>query len=72
MQSSLREVQREVLEQEIFSLLIRDAGVLPTSLVRVAERLLVVEATQDTEIRFEQVRLNMHLISPFELTDSEC
>jgi mediator of RNA polymerase II transcription subunit 17 len=57
LQDSLREAQREVLEQEIFSLLIRDAGVLPTSLVRVAERLLVVEATQDTEIRFELVRL---------------
>ena len=56
LQDSLREAQREVLEQEIFSLLIRDAGVLPTSLVRVSERLLVVEATQDTEIGFELVR----------------
>jgi mediator of RNA polymerase II transcription subunit 17 len=58
LQSSLREAQHEVLEQEIFSLLIRDASILPTSLVRVAERLLVVEATQDTEIRFELVRLD--------------
>jgi hypothetical protein len=57
LQATLREAQREVLEQEIFSLLIRDASVLPTSSVRVAERLLVVEATQDTEIRFELVRL---------------
>jgi mediator of RNA polymerase II transcription subunit 17 len=56
LQASLREAQREVLEQEIFSLLIRDASILPTSLVRVAERLLVVEATQDTEIQFELVR----------------
>ena len=72
LQASLREAQREVLEQEIFSLLIRDASVLPTSLVRVAERLLVVEATQDTEIWFELVRLNMHLLGLFELTDSEC
>jgi mediator of RNA polymerase II transcription subunit 17, fungi type len=56
LQACLREAQREVLEQEIFSLLIRDASILPTSLVRVAERLLVVEATQDTEIQFELVR----------------
>lgn len=59
MQATLREAQREVLEQEIFSLLIRDANILPTSSVRVAERLLVVEATQDTEIRFELVRLRV-------------
>jgi mediator of RNA polymerase II transcription subunit 17 len=64
LQASLREAQREVLEQEIFSLLIRDAGILPTSLVRVAERLLVVEATQDTEIRFEQVRLEYAPVLP--------
>ncbi|KAF8505758.1 subunit 17 of mediator complex-domain-containing protein [Russula emetica] len=55
LQATLHEAQREVLEQEIFSLLIRDASILPTSSVRVAERLLVVEATQDTEIRFELV-----------------
>lgn len=57
LQATLHEAQREVLEQEIFSSLIRDASILPTSSVRVAERLLVVEATQDTEIRFELVRL---------------
>jgi mediator of RNA polymerase II transcription subunit 17, fungi type len=57
LQATLWEAQREVLEQEIFSLLIRDASVLPTSSVRVSERLLVVEATQDTEIRFELVGL---------------
>jgi len=62
LQASLREAQREVLEQEIFSLLIRDASILPTSLVRVAERLLVVEATQDTEIRFELVRLDASVL----------
>jgi mediator of RNA polymerase II transcription subunit 17, fungi type len=60
LQVTLREAQREVLEQEIFSLLIRDASVLPTSSVRVSERLLVVEATQETEIRFELVGL-VHL-----------
>lgn len=61
LQISLREAQREVLEQEIFSLLIRDASTLPTSSVRVSERLLVVEATQDSEIRFELVGL----LTPF-------
>jgi mediator of RNA polymerase II transcription subunit 17 len=67
LQATLREAQREVLEQEIFSLLIRDAGALPTSSVRVAERLLVVEATQDTEIRFELVRICVTV--PLVLTD---
>lgn len=61
LQTSLREAQREVLEQEIFSLLIRDASTLPTSSVRVSERLLVVEATQESEIRFELVGL----LAPF-------
>lgn len=61
LQISLHEAQREVLEQEIFSLLIRDASTLPTSSVRVSERLLVVEATQDSEIRFELVGL----LAPF-------
>ncbi|KAH9062717.1 subunit 17 of mediator complex-domain-containing protein [Lactarius vividus] len=59
LQTSLREAQREVLEQEIFSLLIRDASTLPTSSVRVSERLLVVEATQDSEIRFELMEKDM-------------
>lgn len=58
LQATLQEAQREVLEQEIFSLLIKDASILPTSSVRVAERLLIVEATQDTEIRFELVSVN--------------
>jgi mediator of RNA polymerase II transcription subunit 17, fungi type len=57
LQATLREAQREVLDQEIFSLLIRDTNVFPTSSVRVSERLLVVEATQDTEIWFELVSL---------------
>lgn len=59
LQTSLREAQREVLEQEIFSLLIRDASTLPTSSVRVSERLLVVEATQESEIRFELMEKDM-------------
>jgi len=67
LQTTLHEAQREVLEQEIFSLLIRNASILPTSSVRVAERLLVVEATQDTEIRFELVSL--HVTLPSILTD---
>lgn len=71
MQATLREAQREVLDQEIFSLLIRDASVFPTSSVRVSERLLVVEATQDTEIWFELVGLRVHLFRLFQLTDSD-
>jgi len=75
LQTSLCEAQREVLEQEIFSLLIRDASVLPTSLARVAERLLVVEATQDTEIWFELVErdgLGSHEVDSDPISRAKC
>ncbi|TFY81867.1 hypothetical protein EWM64_g2141 [Hericium alpestre] len=51
----LRHAQREIVEQEVFSALIRDAGNLPTTSARVAERLIVIEAAQDTELRLELV-----------------
>ena len=51
----LREAQREVVEQEIFSILIKDAGNLPTASARVSERLIVLETAQNVELRFELV-----------------
>ena len=53
---ALEAAQREVVEQEIFSMLIREAGNLPTASARVSEQLIVIEAAQNTELRFELVR----------------
>jgi len=51
----LRDAQREVVEQEIFSALIQDAGHLPTTSARVSERLIAIEVTQGVELCFELV-----------------
>ncbi|KAF9457004.1 subunit 17 of mediator complex-domain-containing protein, partial [Collybia nuda] len=50
---TLRAAQKEAVEQEIFSLLVQEAGSLPTASARVAERLVVIDAAQGTELRFE-------------------
>jgi mediator of RNA polymerase II transcription subunit 17, fungi type len=52
----LREAQRAILEQEIFGLLVRDAAHLSYASTRVSERLIVLEAAQGVELRFEFVR----------------
>ena len=52
---ALRAAQAEVVQQEIFSALIREAGNLPTASARVSERLIAIEAAQSTELRFELV-----------------
>lgn len=52
---SLRAAQQEIVEQEIFSVLIREAGSLPTASARVSERLIVIDAAQGMELRFELV-----------------
>ena len=53
---SLKAAQTEVVEEEIFSVLIREASSLPTASARVSERLIVVEAAHGTELTFELVR----------------
>lgn len=53
--STLRAAQAEVVEQEIFSLLIKEASSLPTASAEVSERLIVIDAAQNTELRFELV-----------------
>lgn len=55
--AALRVAQQEVVEQEIFSLLVKEAGNLPTSMARVSERLIVLDAAQGVELRFELVRV---------------
>ncbi|KAJ7904566.1 subunit 17 of mediator complex-domain-containing protein [Mycena olivaceomarginata] len=53
--AALRVAQQEVVEQEIFSLLVKEAGNLPTSMARVSERLIVLDAAQGVELRFELI-----------------
>lgn len=56
LEGALQAAQQEMVEQEIFGVLIREAGNLPTASARVAERLIVVDAAQGMELRFELVR----------------
>ncbi|KIJ70515.1 hypothetical protein HYDPIDRAFT_172315 [Hydnomerulius pinastri MD-312] len=52
---SLAASQREIVEEEVFAVLIKEASSLPTASARVAERLIVIDADQGTELRFERV-----------------
>lgn len=52
---SLRAAQKEVLEEEVFSVLIKEASDLPTASARVSERLIIIDAAQGMELRFEMV-----------------
>lgn len=51
----LRSARNEVVDQEIFSQLIKEAALLPTAAVNVSERLIVIEAAKNSELRFELV-----------------
>ncbi|KAF7352747.1 Mediator of RNA polymerase II transcription subunit 17 [Mycena venus] len=53
--AALRVAQQEVVEQEIFSLLVKEAGSLPTASARVSERLIVIDAAQGVELKFELI-----------------
>jgi mediator of RNA polymerase II transcription subunit 17 len=53
---ALKAAQQEIVEQEIFSLLVKEAGSLPTASARVSERLIVIDAAQAIELKFELVR----------------
>jgi mediator of RNA polymerase II transcription subunit 17, fungi type len=52
----LKTAQQEITEQEIFTVLVKESSLLPTASARVSERLIVIEATEDMELRFELVR----------------
>lgn len=54
-EGAIRGAQKEVVEQEIFDELIKEAGNLPTASARVSERLIVIDAAQGMELRFEMV-----------------
>ncbi|KIK68089.1 hypothetical protein GYMLUDRAFT_154807 [Collybiopsis luxurians FD-317 M1] len=51
----LKDAQREVIEDEIFSILVREAGTFPTASARVSERLIIIDVTQGMELKFELV-----------------
>ncbi|KAK0468484.1 subunit 17 of mediator complex-domain-containing protein [Desarmillaria tabescens] len=51
----LRDAQREIVEQEIFSLLVHEASRLPTASAKVSERLIVIDSALGTELKFELV-----------------
>ncbi|KDQ29410.1 hypothetical protein PLEOSDRAFT_1039855 [Pleurotus ostreatus PC15] len=58
---SLRTAQQEVIEQEIFSFLLKEASNLPTATARVSERLIVLDAAHGMSLKFELV--NAHTVS---------
>ncbi|HEV7738670.1 MAG TPA: hypothetical protein VGO47_15015 [Chlamydiales bacterium] len=62
MNNLLDSARNEIVDQEIFSKLIKEAATLPTAAVKVSERLIVVELAQDSELRFELVSASCLLI----------
>ncbi|KAI0638177.1 subunit 17 of mediator complex-domain-containing protein [Trametes polyzona] len=70
---ALAAAQAEVVEQEIFSVLIKEASSLPTASAEVSERLIVIDAGQTTELRFEMVDADSaSTTSSKERTDPVC
>jgi len=63
LESSLTGAQREIVDEEIFSVLIREASSLPTSSARVAERIIIIDVDHGTELRFEMVRIGQSQIT---------
>ncbi|KAE9410597.1 hypothetical protein BT96DRAFT_984108 [Gymnopus androsaceus JB14] len=49
----LKTAQREAIEQEIFSVLVHEAGTFPTASARVSERLVLIDVSQGMELKFE-------------------
>ncbi|KAG1892399.1 subunit 17 of mediator complex-domain-containing protein [Suillus subluteus] len=58
LEDSLKIAQKEMVEEELFSVLIKEASTLPTASARVAERLIVIDAAQGMELKFELVKSN--------------
>ncbi|KAG6837433.1 hypothetical protein H0H93_009527 [Arthromyces matolae] len=69
-EGALKGAQQEVVEQEIFSLLVREAGNLPTASARVSERLIAIDAAHNTELRFEMVE--KEFLSDDSIRGEEC
>ncbi|KAH0840134.1 subunit 17 of mediator complex-domain-containing protein [Lanmaoa asiatica] len=61
LETSLTDAQWEIVDEEIFTVLIREASSLPTSSARVAERIIIIDVDHGTELRFEMVDINESL-----------
>lgn len=55
LEDSLKIAQREMVEEELFSVLIKEASTLPTASAQVAERLIIIDAAQGMDLKFELV-----------------
>ncbi|KAL1743732.1 subunit 17 of mediator complex-domain-containing protein [Schizophyllum fasciatum] len=51
----IQQSQHEIVDREIFSVLVREAGHLPTAAAHVRERFVVIEAAQGVSLRFDMV-----------------
>ncbi|KAF7301716.1 Mediator of RNA polymerase II transcription subunit 17 [Mycena indigotica] len=69
---ALRAAQREVVEHEIFSNLVKEAGSLPTSTARVSERLIVIEAAKGLELRFDLLDDDAIPLHPPNVSSAKC
>ena len=56
--------RNEIVDQEIFSQLIKEAATLPTAAASVSERLIIIELSKNLELRFE-------LVGPYTVAISE-
>ncbi|KAJ7179089.1 subunit 17 of mediator complex-domain-containing protein [Mycena filopes] len=62
---------QEIVEHEIFSLLVKEAGSLPTASARVSERLIVIDAAQGVELKFELLDRDAIPIPPPEISNAK-
>lgn len=60
---ALRSAQRENVEQELFSILVLEAGNLPTASAKVSERFIVVDAAQGLELHIELVGVHLFYLA---------
>lgn len=51
----LAAAQKEIVDEEVFSVLIREASNLPTASTRVSERLIVIDVAERIELQFEMM-----------------
>lgn len=58
----LHSARNEIVDQEIFSQLIKEAAILPTAAVKVSERLIIIELAEDFELRFELVGADLYAL----------
>lgn len=62
LEGALREAQHEIVDQELFSLLVKEAGTLPTASARVSESFIIIDAAENIELKFELVRQSLRVL----------